>query len=135
MEAHDAVVDETAKHVMVVEDHEETREFYSRLLVRSGVRVSTASNCAEALREASRSQPRLIVMDMHLPDVDGWECIRQLRLDPRTKEIPILAVSGYASEADRKKALALGAADYLVKPVQPELLLRSLRRWLDVPTR
>jgi CheY-like chemotaxis protein len=129
------MTDEPATLVMVVEDHEETREFYSRLLARSGVRVAAASNCAEARREAARSLPRLIVMDLHLPDVDGWECIRQLRLDPQTKEIPIVAVSGRSSSADRTKALALGAADYLVKPVQPDLLLRSLRRWLDVPPR
>lgn len=125
-------MDESAKLVLVVEDHAATRAFYESFLVRSGVRVATAADCAAALRAAAELLPHLIVMDLHLPDVDGWECIRQLRLDPHTKEIPIIAMSGYPSEGDKNRALALGAADYLVKPVGPDLLLKALRRWLNV---
>jgi CheY-like chemotaxis protein len=125
-------VDEAAKLVLVVEDHAATRAFYELFLTRSGVRVATASNCEAALRVAAESLPQLIVMDLHLPDVDGWECIRQLRLDPRTKKIPIIAMSGYPSEGDKNRALALGAAEYLVKPVGPDHLLKTLRRWLNV---
>jgi two-component system phosphate regulon response regulator PhoB len=111
--------------ILVVDDEPEAVELVEFNLKQSGYAVTTAVDGAEALRKARSQSPDLIVLDVMLPEMDGFEICKTLRLEPATARVPILMLTAKAAEIDRVLGLELGADDYLTKPFSPrELLLR-----------
>jgi two-component system, cell cycle response regulator DivK len=109
--------------ILLVEDNEMNRDSMSRRLQRRGHEVVCAVDGAEGLELARSETPGLILMDMSLPILDGWEASRQLKADPATKGIPIIALTAHAMSNDRERALEAGCDDYDTKPVElPRLL-------------
>jgi CheY-like chemotaxis protein len=105
--------------ILLVEDNEMNRDMLSRRLARQGFTVVTAGDGALGISAAhSAPQPDVILMDMSLPVVDGWEATRRLKADPATRRIPIIALTAHAMSEDREKALAAGCDDYDTKPVE-----------------
>ncbi|MBU6409138.1 MAG: response regulator transcription factor [Verrucomicrobia bacterium] len=111
--------------ILVVDDEPEATELVEFNLKQAGYAVTTACDGAEALRKAHAQPPELIVLDVMLPEMDGFEVCKVLRLDPVTSRVPIIMLTAKAAEIDRVLGLELGADDYLTKPFSPrELLLR-----------
>lgn len=109
--------------VLLVEDNEMNRDMLSRRLERKGFDVVYAQDGSVAVELASSEQPTLILMDMSLPVMDGWEATRRIKADPETKSIPIIALTAHAMAGDREKAIEAGCEDYDTKPVDfPRLL-------------
>jgi CheY-like chemotaxis protein len=109
--------------VLLVEDNEMNRDMLSRRLERKGFDVVYAQDGNIAVNLASSEQPALILMDMSLPVMDGWEATRRIKADPGTKNIPIIALTAHAMAGDREKAMKAGCEDYDTKPVDfPRLL-------------
>jgi CheY-like chemotaxis protein len=116
--------------VLVVDDFEDNRAMYTQFLVFEGFRVEEAANGQEALEKARACAPDVIVMDLSLPVMDGWEATRQLKHDPRTRRIPVVALTGHALGAQSQKARDAGCDAFLTKPCLPEALVAELRRML-----
>ncbi len=111
--------------ILVVDDEPDIVALVAYHLARAGYRVSTAANGVDALRSATAERPALIVLDLMLPGLSGYEVVDQLRADPATKDIAVLMLTARKEEQDRIKGLLLGADDYLTKPFSPqELVLR-----------
>lgn len=111
--------------VLIVDDFDDNREMYAEYLAHSGLRVAQARDGHEAVRAATQLRPDLIIMDLSLPGLDGWDATRLLRADSRTAGIPIVALTGHALGAHAEHARAVGCNDVLTKPLLPEdLLLR-----------
>jgi two-component system cell cycle response regulator DivK len=104
--------------ILLVEDNEMNRDMLTRRLQRRGHEVLVAMDGAEGLALAQDELPGLILMDMSLPIMDGWEATRQLKADPATSAIPVIALTAHAMSEDREKALAAGCDDYDTKPVE-----------------
>jgi CheY-like chemotaxis protein len=117
--------------VLIVDDFEDNREMYAQYLLFCGLRVEEAGNGAEALDKAFASLPDLVVMDLSLPGVDGWEATRRLKANPRTKHIPVIALTGHALAGHSKGAFEAGCDRFLTKPCLPERLLEEIQRLLD----
>ena len=116
--------------ILIVEDNELNREMLSRRLARRGYAVLLATDGAEGIAAASASTPDLILMDMSLPVVDGWEATRRLKTDARLKHIPIIALTAHAMANDRDKALQAGCDDYDTKPIELPRLLAKIEALL-----
>lgn len=112
--------------IMLVEDNEENRDALSRRLQRRGYAVSLAHDGRHGVQMARRERPDLILMDMNMPELDGWEATRKLKADPATAGIPIIALTAHALSGDRDRALAAGCVDYLTKPIELPLLLAQI---------
>ena len=111
--------------ILLVEDNELNRDMLIRRLNRAGIEVIPAENGQEALDKMVSEQPRLVLMDMNLPVLDGWTACRRAREDERIKDIPIITLTAHAMEADRLNALEAGCDDYATKPVDfPGLLIK-----------
>jgi two-component system, cell cycle response regulator DivK len=111
--------------VLLVEDNEMNRDMLSRRLARAGHEVVVATDGGQGVEMARSEFPDLILMDMSLPVLDGWEATRRLKADPQTKAIPIIALTAHAMDGDRDKALAAGCDDYDTKPIElPRLLAK-----------
>lgn len=109
--------------VLLVEDNEMNRDMLSRRLERKGFEVVFAQDGSIAVDMASSEQPELILMDMSLPVLDGWEATRRIKSNPDTSSIPVIALTAHAMAGDREKALEVGCEDYDTKPVDfPRLL-------------
>ncbi|WP_372632961.1 response regulator [Cohnella sp.] len=109
--------------ILLVEDNELNRDMLSRRLVRKGFRVLTAEDGREGVELASSALPDLVLMDMSLPVLDGWEATRMLKSDPRTRSVPVIALTAHAMSGDEKKAYEAGCDDFDTKPVDlPRLL-------------
>jgi two-component system, cell cycle response regulator DivK len=109
--------------ILLVEDNEMNRDMLSRRLARRGYEVVVAVDGAEGVKLARGEAPALILMDMSLPVLDGWEATRQIKADPATSGIPIIALTAHAMTEDRERAIAAGCDDYDSKPVElPRLL-------------
>lgn len=109
--------------ILLVEDNEMNRDMLSRRLVRNGYEVVIAVNGQEGVVMASSERPDLILMDMSLPILDGWEATRRVKGDPQTASIPIIALTAHAMVQDKEKALAAGCDDFDTKPVElPRLI-------------
>ena len=115
-------------HILLVEDNAENRDMLSRRLIRRGFSIRFAIDGAEAVAMARETDPHLILMDLSLPVMDGWEATRILKDDERTARIPIIALTAHAMSGDREKALEAGADDYDTKPVDLETLLAKINR-------
>jgi CheY-like chemotaxis protein len=105
--------------VLVVDDYSDTRDMYAQYLDWAGMRAETAENGRQAVRRALRAHPAVIVMDLAMPVLDGWEATRILHADPRTKDIPIIVLTGNAQPDQKKRAQECGALLVLTKPCAP----------------
>jgi len=120
----------TPPTIMVVEDNEPSRDALSRRLERRGYRILTAVDGQQAVSTAQAARPDLILMDLGLPGIDGWEATRQLKGGTLTRRIPIIVLSAHAMTNDRDLALKAGADDFDTKPVRFEQLLGKIETLL-----
>ena len=118
------------KRILIVEDNELNRDVLSRRLRRHGYDVLTAAAGLEGLRLACDACPDLILMDLAMPDIDGWECTRRLKAEPATAAIPVIALTAHAMVGDRQKALDAGCDDFDTKPIDFAGLLERMNRLL-----
>ena len=116
--------------LLLVEDNEESREGLSRHLHRRGFEVLLAVDGRQGLETARAGAPDLILMDMSLPVLDGWEATRLLKADPATRHIPVISLTAHAMAGDREKALEAGCDDYETKPVEFARLLAKIQALL-----
>ena len=116
--------------LLYVEDNEMNRDMLSRRLQRRGFEVLIAVDGEQGLSMAASEKPDLILMDMSLPVLDGWDATRQLKARPETGAIPILALTAHAMAGDREQALAAGCDDYDTKPVRIDSLMAKIRTLL-----
>jgi len=121
--------------VLVVEDYADAREMYSEYLQYSGYEVVEATNGMEALQRAVEDQPDIILMDLSLPVMDGWEATRRLKADARTADIPVVALTGHALAGISDGALRAGCDAFVTKPCLPEDLVKEIRKVLDSASR
>jgi len=119
-----------SKRILVVEDREDNRQILRDLLGNAGYELVEAVDGEQALAEYAKQRPDLILMDIQLPVMDGYETTRRIRADPESKAIPIIAVTSYALTGDEAKALAAGCNDYVTKPYSPRALLAKVREYL-----
>ncbi len=116
--------------ILLVEDNEENRDALSRRLVRRGYEVVHAGDGAQGVALARSERPDLVLMDLNLPLMDGWEATRQIRATPETGAVPVIALTAHAITGDREKALAAGCSDYHTKPVELPRLLEQMEALL-----
>ena len=119
--------------ILLAEDNEPSRDALSRRLTRRGFHVLTAVDGQQAVTVAREQVPHLILMDLGLPVIDGWEATRQLKQDVATRHMPIIVLSAHAMTDDREKSLAAGADDFDSKPVRFEQLLEKIEGLLPKP--
>lgn len=116
--------------ILLVEDNEMNRDMLSRRLTRRGYEVVMAVDGEQGVAMATSESPALILMDMSLPGIDGWEATRRIKAAPATRAIPVIALTAHAMEGDREKALAAGVDDFDTKPVELERLLGKIEALL-----
>jgi two-component system cell cycle response regulator DivK len=116
--------------LLLVEDNEDNRIIYSTVLRHLGYHVIEAQDGVQAVEFARSAQPDLILMDISIPRMDGWEATRILRGDPRTSAIPIIALTAHALADDRERAAEVGFSSYLAKPIEPRAVVAEVRRWI-----
>ncbi|MDP6572310.1 MAG: response regulator [Rhodospirillales bacterium] len=121
--------------ILLVEDNEMNRDMLSRRLTRKGYDVIVALDGASGLDMAASEDPDLILMDMSLPIMDGWEATRKIKASAETQAIPVIALTAHAMAEDRDKALEAGCDDYDTKPVELARLLEKMERLLDQGSR
>jgi two-component system cell cycle response regulator DivK len=119
-----------SKRILVVEDHEDNRQILRVLLGSAGYNMIEAHDGETALTTAASERPDLILMDIQLPGLDGYEVTRRIKADPALRAIPIIAVTSYALSGDEDKARAAGCIAYVAKPYSPLELLGKLREYL-----
>lgn len=117
--------------VLIVEDYQDAREMYAAYLQFSGYRVAEATNGLEAIEKASALLPDIILMDLALPRMDGWEATRRLKADARTAGIPIVALTGHALAGHADGAREAGCDAFVTKPCLPDDLVAEIRRMLS----
>jgi CheY-like chemotaxis protein len=117
--------------ILLVEDNEMNRDMLSRRLERKGYSISVALDGQQAVDMAAADPPALILMDMSLPVLDGWEATRRLRADERTRTIPIIALTAHAMQGDEQKTKEAGCDDYDTKPVELPRLLSKMKALLE----
>jgi len=113
--------------VLLVDDYPDNRDIYVQFLTYAGLRVEEAENGHQALDKAFTLRPDVIVMDLSLPGLDGWEATRRLKQDPRTRDIPVIALTGHALAGHSKVAFDAGCDAFITKPCLPERLLEEIR--------
>ena len=116
--------------VLVVEDYQDAREMYAAYLSFSGYRVAEATNGIEAIEKTIDLLPDIILMDLALPRMDGWEATRRLKLDERTRHIPIVALTGHALAGHAEGARQAGCDSFVTKPCLPDALVAEIQRML-----
>jgi two-component system cell cycle response regulator DivK len=118
------------KRILVVEDQEDNRHILRALLTNAGFDIVEAENGEEAIASAQASRPDLILMDIQLPILDGYEATRRIKADPNLKSIPIIVVTSYALSGDEDKARRAGCDDYVAKPFSPRQLLAKIKEYV-----
>jgi len=122
-----------SKLILIVEDQEDLRGVLRDLLSGSGYAVAEAADGQDGVAKAKSERPDLILMDIQLPVIDGYEATRQIKVDPILAKTPIIAVSSFAMKGDEEKARAAGCDHYVTKPYSPVQLLRTIRSFLGEP--
>lgn len=112
--------------IVLVEDHELNRDMLSRRLARKGFEIILAVDGEEGIAVVNKEFPDLILMDLSLPKLDGWEAIRRLKASPATAAIPVIALTAHAMQSDREKAISAGCDDFDTKPVEFNRLLEKM---------
>ncbi|MBE2205292.1 MAG: response regulator [Chthoniobacterales bacterium] len=120
--------------ILLVEDNEMNRDMLSRRLVRRGHEILMAVDGGEGVARATADLPDLILMDMSLPVLDGWEATRRIKADPATAKIPVIALTAHAMAGDREQALAAGCDDYDTKPIEIDRLIEKIANLLGAKT-
>ncbi len=118
------------QRILVVEDHEDNRQILRDLLGSAGYEMVEAHDGESAHPMAAKEKPDLILMDIQLPGLDGYEATRRIKADPALKAIPIIVVTSYALSGDEAKAREAGCDDYVAKPYSPRQLLAKIRHYL-----
>lgn len=116
--------------VLLVEDNEDNRIIYATALRYAGYNVLEAVTGTQGIREARENQPDLILMDISVPELDGWEATAVLKADPRTHSIPVVAVTAHALPGDEERSMQAGCDGYLAKPIPPAMLIADVDRRL-----
>lgn len=124
------VRDGAEKHVLVVDDYEDSRALCTEYLEFHGFRVSSAGDGREAVRKAQDEHPDLVIMDLSLPTMDGWDAIEQLKKRGDTRDIPVIVLTGHAVSSLRERAETVGCAGFMTKPCLPQDLLGEVLRVL-----
>jgi two-component system cell cycle response regulator DivK len=119
------------QRILLAEDNEDNRTIYRTILEHSGYTVVEAQDGEAAVRLAATERPDLILLDISMPLLDGWEAARQIRDNPDIAQVPIVALTAHALQQDRAKAIAEGFDSYLAKPVEPRRVVEEVRRLLD----
>jgi two-component system cell cycle response regulator DivK len=119
-----------AKRILIVEDQEDNRQIVRDLLTANDYEMTEAENGEEALAAVAKDPPDLILMDIQLPVLDGYEATRRIKADPSLSSIPIIAVTSYALSGHEEKARAAGCNDFVPKPFSPRQLLAKIRQYL-----
>jgi two-component system cell cycle response regulator DivK len=122
------------KRILVVEDDPDNRRIVAKVLSVEGYDVIEATDGIEALAQARAERPDLILMDLALPNVDGWEATRRLKSDPETRSIPVVALTAVAMRGDEEQARAAGCDDYLPKPARPAAIRAVVKKYTGGPT-
>jgi CheY-like chemotaxis protein len=122
----------TTHTVLLVEDNEDNRIVYATVLEHFGFHVLQACNGEDGVRLAQEARPDVVLMDISIPIIDGWSATSLIKADPRTAEIPVIALTAHALPEDREKSLAVGCDGYLAKPCEPSRVLSEVRRLLGV---
>lgn len=117
--------------ILLVEDNDMNRDMLSRRLARKGYEMLAAADGQQGIEQARASRPDLILMDMSLPVLDGWEATRRLKADPETRAIPVIALTAHAMAGDRERALDAGCDDYDTKPIEFPTLLAKIEALLS----
>ena len=120
------------KRILIVEDNELNRDVLSRRLTRRGFDVLIASDGPQGIKMAQQHAPNLILLDLGLPQIDGWECARRLKADAATERIPIIALSAHAMLGDRQRALQAGCNEFDTKPIDFPGLVKKMEQLLEV---
>lgn len=120
----------TNTSVLLVEDNEDNLVIYSTILRHSGFKVLEARDGQAGIDTARKEHPGLILMDVSIPIIDGWEATRQLKADPDTASIPIIALTAHALASDQQKAAEAGCDGYIAKPAEPRVVLAAVQRYL-----
>jgi CheY-like chemotaxis protein len=120
----------TQRTVLLVEDNPHNRKIFGSMLTHNGFRVIEAESGDVALERVAADPPDLILMDLSIPGIDGWECTRRLKAQEKTRAIPIIALTAHAMRGDEERALAAGCDGYLSKPVSPKKVVDEVRRYL-----
>ena len=128
--AHPSTPASLSVSVLIVDDSADTREMYACALAYAGFSVLDADNGADALSRAAEALPDVIVTDLSIPGIDGFELLARIQTHPRTDRIPVIVLSGRADADASQRAIAAGAAAFLLKPCSPELLIDEVRRAL-----
>ena len=118
--------------VLVVEDYQDAREMYAAYLQFSGFEVAEAGNGIEAIDKTHELMPDIVLMDLALPRMDGWEATKRLKSDPRTRHIPIVALTGHALAGHAEGAREAGCDAFVTKPCLPDALVTEIKRLLDL---
>jgi two-component system cell cycle response regulator DivK len=121
----------TQRTVLLVEDNPHNRKIFGSMLIHNGFRVVEAESGDVALERVAAEPPDLILMDLSIPGIDGWECTRRIKADDKTRAIPIIALTAHAMRGDEERALAAGCDGYLSKPVSPKKVVEEVRRYLE----
>jgi CheY-like chemotaxis protein len=116
--------------ILYIEDHPAQRDIMAQMLELSGYEVAVASDGIDGLEQARSWKPDLILMDLRMPRMDGFEAIKELRKDPTTEEIPVIAISAWASAKHKERAMEAGANEHFTKPVDLTRLLDTINRLL-----
>jgi CheY-like chemotaxis protein len=119
--------------ILIVEDDDDSREVYKEILETHGYEVATAVSGAEGLRLANERHPGAILMDISIPEMDGWAVTSRLKADPDTRNIPVIVVTAYAFPEDRTRADSMGCEGFLTKPCEPSRVLAEIQRLLGTP--
>jgi two-component system, cell cycle response regulator DivK len=122
-----AVTPPTEPLVLVVDDYDDAREMYAASLMVNGFRVAEAADGAQAVEVAKRLAPDVILMDLSLPGIDGWEATRRLKADPCTRHIPVVALTGHALPSALDAAREAGCDRFVVKPALPDVVIAEVR--------
>ena len=125
-----AVATATSPLILVVDDFEDNRAMYVEYLQFRGFRVAEAVNGLDAVEKTRELLPTIVVMDLSLPVMDGWEATRRIKADPKTQSIRVIALTGHAEPAHAKKAFDAGCDDFIAKPCLPDDLLSKVREHL-----
>lgn len=117
--------------VLLVEDNDINRDMLTRRLTRAGITVMAAADGQTALNMMRSESPAVVLMDMTLPVLDGWEACEQAKNDPQIAHIPIIALTAHAMAADRQRAMSVGCSEYETKPIDFPALLAKIRQFLE----
>ena len=120
----------STRTILLIEDNEMNRDMLSRRLQRAGFDCVAVAGATEGIELAARRQPAIILMDLRLPEFNGWDAAKLLKCDPQTRDIPLIALTAHAMEGDRERAIAAGCDDYDTKPIDLPRLLEKIHTLL-----